>query len=89
MDIKKNFYFTFGSDEGYPRECRNGYVKVIATDEREAFAIFRTAYPDRHAGCLNCAFYYTQRQWDEFVGAHYIGIAPAAVLSLPARRAVV
>lgn len=58
-----NFYFTFGSASTFPY-C-GGYLTVRAKNFAEAGRKFREKYPDIHENCLNCAFYYTQQQWDE------------------------
>lgn len=57
----ENFYFTFGSASTFPYE--RGYLIVRAYDIKSAFKKFRGKYPDRTAGTLNCADYYTQTQW--------------------------
>lgn len=77
----KNFYFTFGSWRGYPAECRNRYVLVSASSEESAVRLFRDRYPDRNPGCLNCAFYYNQKQWDDYVSRHHEGQPPALTIT--------
>lgn len=63
MNKEKNkFYFTFGSDSGFPYQ--NTYLIVIAKTLHEAIGKFRNKYPDRHKGCVNCAFWYTEKQWE-------------------------
>lgn len=72
----KKFYFTFGSDERYP--FPNSYVIVHAANLADAIACFRKHIPDVITGVLNCAFYYTQEEWEStsmFVRREY----PAAV----------
>lgn len=58
-----DFYFTFGSDLGFPYQY--GYLIVKAFDKPDAVRKFKRRYPDRHENCLNCAFIYTQEQWEE------------------------
>ncbi len=57
----EKFYFTFGSDPGFPYQ--NGYLVIIADNQKEAVAHFRSHYPDRTADCLNCAFVYDEDEW--------------------------
>lgn len=57
----KNFYFTFGSWEGFPYQ--HGYLIAKADDLSNAIAKFREKYPDKHKNTVNCAFYYTEEEW--------------------------
>lgn len=52
------FFYTFGSDERSP--FQGGWVEVQAENLLEAHKIFRSYYPDRTLGCLNCSDYYTE-----------------------------
>lgn len=54
-------YYTFGTDERYPH--RGGWVEVEADTIKQAHAAFRRHYPDRTTGILNCADYYTEKQF--------------------------
>lgn len=62
----KNFYFDFGSWEGYPYG-RGEYVKVEAHDVKEAIAVYRYKHPDTDPlnPCVNCADYYDEEQWNQ------------------------
>mgnify|MGYP000854357972 FL=1 len=53
----KKFYFTFGSDRGYP--YTDGWVEVYATDMVHAIFLFKREYPNRK-GLVNCANYYSE-----------------------------
>ena len=64
--VLQNFYFTFGTDPKFPYQ--KGYLIVKAFNLNEAFAKFRAKYADVHPNCLNCAFWYTQEQWDVIDG---------------------
>ncbi len=75
-----NFYFTFGSSHIFPEECRNRYVVVRAGTEAKAFRIFRSRYPDKTPNCLNCAFFYTQEEWDRCVSKWYRNEEPVVTL---------
>jgi hypothetical protein len=55
------FYFTFGTNEEFP--YRGGWVEVFADNLKHAISKFRTRFPDRHKGIVNCAFWYTEEQW--------------------------
>ena len=59
----QNFYFAFGSDRGFPYQY--GYLIVQAANMPDAVRKFRKDYPDRYENCLNCAFVYTQEQWNK------------------------
>lgn len=60
-DTKKNFFYTFGSDSGFP--FQNGWVVIKAKSLTEAHDIFMRHFPCREPGVLNCAFYYTEEAW--------------------------
>lgn len=66
----QEFYFTFGSSNGFPYQ--GGYLIVVAHTKEEAFEKFRRKYPDRHEDTLNCAFYYTRKEW-ESLSTHDMG----------------
>lgn len=74
----KNFYFTFGSWERYPYQ--DTYLVVVASDSNNAFDAFRKKYPDIHNGCLNCSFWYDEKQWKNDVNAYYKAMPPAEVI---------
>lgn len=61
IELLKKFYFTFGSDEHFPYQ--NGYIIILAANMKKAQEIFRSHYPDRYPGCLNCAFFYDEMSW--------------------------
>ena len=51
------FYFTYGTDEGYPFE--GGWTMVIAPDEAAAVQVFRIYHPNREGSdFVNCACIY-------------------------------
>lgn len=55
------YYFTFGSDSGYPYQ--NTYLIVVGTSEEDCINGFRKKYPDRIKGYLNCADFYEETFW--------------------------
>lgn len=55
------YYFTFGSDPMYPY-CR-GWVEILAETLQAAIEKFRKHFPDRHEGIVNCAFWYTEKDF--------------------------
>lgn len=75
-----NFYFTFGSHEGYP--FQNGYIIVRANNKREAGLKFAAKYPNPYRdGVLNCSFYYSAAQWAWVLAdGHYAGQEPYEVI---------
>lgn len=60
---KVSYYFTFGSSSEFP--YRNGYLIVKAYNKSDAVSIFRSYFPDRTEGVVNCAFIYNQEEWEE------------------------
>ena len=62
-EVKSSWYFTFGTDPGFPFE--RGWVEVIAASEKDACEIFRSQFPDRSPGVLNCAFVYDGRSFNK------------------------
>lgn len=62
-DVDVKMYFTFGSDPLFPYQ--NGYVIVHGTSKTAAINKFRKRFPDRHENTVNCAFIYTQKQWEK------------------------
>lgn len=78
MDKKNKFYFTFGSDPGFPYQ--NTYLIVMAYTEKEAIQKFREKYPDRHKNTFNCAFVYTEQQWEGSLNQKYYPKEPAEII---------
>lgn len=80
MTTIQNFYFTFGSSKQYPYE-RGQYVVVKAADREKAAHKFMEKYP--HPACanvVNCAFYYSQSDWDSYAKSYYENQQPAEVI---------
>lgn len=74
----QNFYFTYGTDPQFPH-LYDQYVLIKATDEHEARETYRGIYPGRNGSdCLNCAFVYNQKEWEEEVHKYYEGDPVAA-----------
>lgn len=74
----KNYYFTFGSDPGFPYQ--NTYLIVKACSRQDAIDTFRSHHPDRNAGVLNCAFWYTEEQWHGSENEAHYPKEPAEVI---------
>jgi hypothetical protein len=53
-----NFYFTFGTDKKMPY-C-GGWVRVVATDYRQAIDIFNAKYGLSESNLVNCASFYSE-----------------------------
>lgn len=62
------FFYTFGSDSGFP--FQNGWVEVHASDWNEAHEKFRARFPDRHENTVNCSFFYSEEQWHRMDPEH-------------------
>ena len=71
INANSKFYFTFGSDPGFPYQ--NTYLIVHAKDMKEAIEKFRANFKDRHKDTINCAFYYSEAQWEKSEGEKYYG----------------
>lgn len=56
------FFYTYGTSEHYPF-C-GGWVEVEAADWNQAHEIYRSYYPDVLPNALNCAFCYTEAQFN-------------------------
>lgn len=67
----EKWYFTFGSDPGFPYQ--NAYVVVMADTEKEAVGKFRAKFPDRNRNTVNCAFWYSEKRWRQSANPAYYG----------------
>lgn len=76
-----NYYFTFGSDLRFPYSS-DDYVMVQAEDLDEACDKFNKKYPprDKAGSVVNCAFFYTEDQFNKFRDQYYPG-EPAEVIA--------
>ena len=65
-----SYYYTFGSDPGFP--YRNGWAVVKASSREEADRKFRSRFPDRpgHEGTMNYSFCYTKERWNQMDPEH-------------------
>lgn len=76
----KNFYFTFGSAKQFPY-TQEQYLIVKAQDMKEAARKYKRKYPNPYDDTvLNCADYYSQKEWDERIKNYYKDTEPAEVL---------
>ena len=57
------FYFTFGTGPYFP--YYGGWVEVIAEDRDTACEKFRKKFPDFNKGVVNCAFVYSETEWNK------------------------
>lgn len=59
------WYFTFGTDPNMPYQ--SGWVEILADTLADAIEKFKTRFGDKaetHPGCLNCAFWYSEEQFN-------------------------
>ena len=78
----QNFYFTYGTDPRFPH-LADEYVIIRAENELAARDKYLEIYPSRSGDkCLNCAFVYNQKEWDEEV-RHYYNGDPVAIYEVP------
>lgn len=64
----KKFYYSFGTDAGFP--FKNGWIIMYANTRQEADRKFHTLFPDRNEGVLNCSFVYNEARWTEMDPEH-------------------
>lgn len=57
------FYFTYGIDGSQP--FIGGWTEIEAPDARTASALFRAYHPSKTEGILNCAWAYTQEEFEK------------------------
>ena len=76
---EEKFYFTFGSDPEFPYQ--NTYLVVVANSLSEAVEKFRKKYPDRHGGCVNCAFFYSEKEWKGSINERYYQGDPVDIIT--------
>lgn len=76
----KNFYFTFGSAKQY-QYTLGQYLIVKAQDIRKAARKYKRKYPNKYdETVLNCADYYSQKEWDERIKEYYKNTEPAEII---------
>lgn len=76
------FYFTFGSDPAYPYGI-NDYVIVEANGVNEACLLFNLVHPPRKGSDLvNCAFFYSEEQFNKNCAQYYPGVQPKEIIRL-------
>lgn len=56
--MKNNYYFTYGTWEGFP--YYGGWTRVIAQNKDEAIQLFRKVHPDTENGNFCYAFSYDE-----------------------------
>lgn len=61
----EKFYFTFGSSSQFP--YHGGYLIVKADDRNDAIEKYRKKYPDVNENTVNCAFIYSEKEWNNFL----------------------
>jgi len=71
-----NYYFTFGTNEHYPYGI-NDYVEISANTEAEARDMFNRVHPPVVCDFLNCAFVYSEKEFNSFRDKYYKGVLPA------------
>ena len=74
----KKFYFTFGSDPGFPYQ--NTYLVVEAVNEKSAIRKFRKKFPDRNINVYNASFCYSQEKWEEYGCEKYYPDGPETII---------
>lgn len=79
--MQNKFYFTFGTWKQYPY-TRGQYLVVIASDEHDAAMKFKKKYSHPYDEMvLNCAAYYSEKEWNESVSKYYTG-EPVEVIGM-------
>lgn len=76
---KRNWYYTFGTDAGFPFKARE-FVEVRADTLAQADAKFGARFPGRD-GRVNCADRYAEDEWrDGVYPEYYAGRRPSLVI---------
>ena len=57
----QTFYYTFGTAESFPYQ--RGWVEIQANSQSQVNDLFRQHFPDKTPGVLNCAFVYTEEEF--------------------------
>lgn len=60
----QKYYFTYGSSENFPYQ--NGWTEVYAENMKQAESLFKAIHPDKIPGIINCAWVYTQKDFESF-----------------------
>lgn len=73
-------YFTFGSDPAFPYQ-RGDYVIIIGANKKDCLNTFKETYPNRPGStALNCADYYSRKEWDMTVSEYYKDVKPKKLI---------
>lgn len=74
-------YFTFGSDPGYPYG-RGEYVLAVGGSRKDCIDAYKERHPNRPGSdAINCADYYTEKEWKEHVRDDWFqGVCPSEVI---------
>jgi len=64
------FYFTFGTSETQP--YMRGWLEIFAEGKNQAIEIFRSRYPDRIPGLINCSFIYDKEAFANIQQKYYL-----------------
>ena len=67
----QSFYYTFGTTDSQPYQ--RGWVEVQAQNRSQADTLFRSRYPDREEGHLNCSSVYDQETFPHILDHFYSG----------------
>lgn len=74
------YYYTFGSNPAFPYGI-DDYVEVTARTMHESTIAFRLKHPDRSEDCLNCAFIYTEDEFNQIRDKYYGNVSPVESLN--------
>ena len=76
----ERLYFTFGSNPEHPYQ-RGQYIMVIGNTMKDCTNTFKKKYPNKAGSdSLNCADYYTEKNWKNIEKEYYKGKAPEEIL---------
>lgn len=75
-----SWFYTFGTDPRFPHGIEE-YVEVHADTRNQADQKFKSRYPCREeSNLLNCAWIYSEKEWERIYKEHYSGKRPARVI---------
>lgn len=81
-----NFYFVFGTWEGYPYGEKD-YVLVVAENLTQAINLYRAVHADTENGSVRCADWYTEDVWVKRIrDEYYKGVGPIETIAVSRRE---
>lgn len=82
-----NFYFVFGTWEGYPYGEKD-YVLVVAENLEQAVHLYQAVHPNKEGSkIVLCADWYDENEWVERIrDEYYKGVEPIETIVVSRRE---